>query len=640
MLKRFTKINKYLPPANLVITSCITGLIATGSQLGFFRIVEWATLDQFFRLRPQEAIDNRIVIVTIDEPDIKYVKKWPMSDAVMAQILRNIKAQQPRAIAIDIIRDIPVEPGHQELVEIFESTPNLIGVEKIAGQSIAPPPSLEKLGQVATIDLVLDPDGKIRRGIVLLGKNGTLRQGLGVKLALNYLKKEGIKLKAINPKQHIYGLGKATFSPLSGNDGEYNESELGGYQILLNYRGGMNIFPTISMTDVLENRIPPDLMRDRIVFLGPKAPSLHDAFLTPYSSNKFNTVDLMPGVFIHANITSQILSAALENRPMLRATVKPINWLIIFLWSGYSATLGSFYIRNRWLSLGGILLAGVIIVSSSYIAFLLGWLVPVFTPLLAVVAAAVVSIGQVLWQNLMLSYRQLEDYARNLEEKVEARTQELFLEKERSEKLLLNILPKSIAEKLKTNQSSIAEYFEEATILFSDIVGFTQVSSQISPIELVELLNQMFSLFDRLTEKYNLEKIKTIGDAYMVVGGLPIPQENHVQLVAEMALEMQLKMQELQNYSENSFQIRVGIHCGPVVAGVIGTKKFVYDLWGDTVNVASRMESTGTPGKIHVSSSIYEKLKEEFIFEKRDIITVKGKGEMQTYWLIGKGANF
>lgn len=642
MRKTFAKINKYLPKysANLVISGCITGLIVTGTQLGLFRILEWATLDQFFRLRPQEAIDKRIVIVTIDEPDINYVKQWPMSDAIMAKILQNIKAQQPRTIAIDIFRDIPVEPGHQELVKVFKSTPNLLGVESTY-PSIAPPPTLAKLGQVATIDLFLDTDGKIRRGVVLLDKDGTLKQGLGIKVALNYLKKEGIKLKALNSEKHIYGLGKATFFPLSGNDGEYNESELGGYQILLNYRGRVKNFTTISMTEVLKNRIPPDLMRDRIVFLGPgsKAPSLKDSYLTPYSSNIFDSIELMPGVFIHANLTSQILSSALENRPMLRPTMKPINWLLIFLWSGYSATLGSLYIRYRWLSLGGILLAGVIIFSSSYIAFLLGWLVPVFTPIIAVVAAAVVSIGQVLWQNLMLSYHQLEDYARNLEEKVEARTQELFLEKERTEQLLLNILPKSIAEKLKYNPTSIAEYFEEATILFSDIVGFTQVSSEMSPIELVELLNNMFCLFDNLAEKYNLEKIKTIGDAYMVVGGLPIPQENHVRLIAEMALEMQLKMQELQDFTQNSFQIRVGIHHGPVVAGVIGTKKFIYDLWGDTVNVASRMESCGIPGKIHVSSDIYEKLKDEFIFEKREIIKVKGKGEMQTYWLIGKRAN-
>jgi len=409
----------------LLITPCVAGLIIAGSSLGIFRVLEWLILDQFFLLRPQEPVDERIAIVTIDEEDIDYVVQWPMADKVMAQLLRTINAENPNAIGLDIYRDLPVEPGYEERVEVFKTTPNLIGINKIAGDTIDPPPTLADQGQVAANDMFLDNDGKNRRALVLGQAESGLMQGFGVKLALDYLADQGIELEAINPEKQIFGLGKATFIPLSKNDGFYKESDLGWYQILVNYRGGLDRFPNISMTDVLENRIPENFFRDRIVLIGSKAPSLNDNYLTPYNSNIVAPTDLMPGVVIHANITSQILSAAISGRPMLRATTKPIHWLIIVFWSGYSAILGSFFIRRRWLTIGGLLIAVGIIVTSSYFAFLYGWLVPVFTPLLAVIIAATFSVGQVLWQNLMISYQKLEDYARNLEDKVKERTAEL-----------------------------------------------------------------------------------------------------------------------------------------------------------------------------------------------------------------------
>ncbi|MEQ9621268.1 CHASE2 domain-containing protein [Coleofasciculus chthonoplastes] len=409
----------------LRITLFVAGLISAGSYLGIFRVLEWLILDQFLLLRPQEPVDERIAIVTIDEEDIDYVVQWPMADKVMAQLIRNIKAQNPNAIGLDIYRDLPVEPGHDERVEVFKTTPNLIGITKIAGDTIDPPPTLADKGQVAANDMFLDNDSKIRRSLVLGEAESGLLQGFGVKLALDYLADQGIELEAINADKQIFGLGQAKFIPLSKNDGFYKESDLGWYQILVNYRGGLDRFPHISMTDVLENRIPENLFRDRIVLIGSKAPSLNDNYLTPYNSNLAVPTDLMPGVVIHANVTSQILSAAISGRPMLRATPKPIHWLIIVVWSGYSATLGSFYIHRRWMTLLGLLVAVGIIVVSSYFAFLSGWLVPVFTPLLAVVVAATLSVGQVLWQNLMISYQKLEDYARNLEDKVKERTAEL-----------------------------------------------------------------------------------------------------------------------------------------------------------------------------------------------------------------------
>ncbi|NMF58277.1 adenylate/guanylate cyclase domain-containing protein [Pseudanabaena yagii] len=214
----------------------------------------------------------------------------------------------------------------------------------------------------------------------------------------------------------------------------------------------------------------------------------------------------------------------------------------------------------------------------------------------------------------------------------------LFAEQEKSERLLLNILPKAIADRLKQSHGVIADSFESVTVLFADIVNFTRMSSELSPQDLVDLLNLIFSNFDTFCEIYGLEKIKTIGDAYMVAGGIPIPRTNHAEAIACMALDMLDKVDELRILTGSPLQIRVGIHTGAVIAGVIGTQKFIYDLWGDTVNVASRMESHSEVGKIQVTAETYQLLKHKFDLVERGVIEVKGKGMMQTYWLISKRA--
>ena len=206
-------------------------------------------------------------------------------------------------------------------------------------------------------------------------------------------------------------------------------------------------------------------------------------------------------------------------------------------------------------------------------------------------------------------------------------------EQEKAEKLLLNILPKAIADKLKENQGTIPEGFAEVTVLFADLVGFTELASHAAPEKLVYWLNEIFSRFDLLAEKYGLEKIKTIGDAYMVVGGLPEPMENHAEAIALMALDMLEEVAQFADQHRQAFRIRIGINTGPVVAGVIGRKKFIYDLWGDTVNAASRMESHGIPSAIQVTQTTYKILQHKFFFEERGFISVKGEGYMKAYIL-------
>ena len=216
---------------------------------------------------------------------------------------------------------------------------------------------------------------------------------------------------------------------------------------------------------------------------------------------------------------------------------------------------------------------------------------------------------------------------------------EAALEREldRSEGLLLNLMPTSIASRLKNNPNEIiADHFDEVTILFADIVDFTPRASQSPPHEVVRYLNRVFSQFDRLAEKYRLEKIKTIGDAYMVAGGMPDPQVGHAADVANMALEILDVTRKLSTELSENIAVRIGIHTGPAVAGVIGTRKLFYDVWGDTVNTASRMESHGSAGKIQVTEDTKRALGEGFQFERRGTVEVRGKGEMELYYLTGR----
>jgi class 3 adenylate cyclase len=214
--------------------------------------------------------------------------------------------------------------------------------------------------------------------------------------------------------------------------------------------------------------------------------------------------------------------------------------------------------------------------------------------------------------------------------------EELRIEKERSEQLLLNILPKGIVTRLNSGESVIADQLSNVTILFADLIAFTKLSSRLSAGDLVRLLNGLFSEFDRLALDLGVEKIKTVGDAYMAAGGLPEPRADHAHAVADMALAMIKTVERMNCELPIPLQMRIGIHSGDVVAGVIGTHKFVYDIWGDAVNIASRMESHSLPNRIQISAATHRHLHESFRFEPHGSVDVKGKGSMETYFLLGR----
>ena len=391
-----------------IAAPAIATLVIAVNAAGWLQTLELASLDLLFCLRPKEAPDPRIVIVTIDEADIKQVGQWPMSDAVLSQLIENIKQQQPRAIALNLYRDLPVEPGNQQLVETFKSTPNLIGVDKIIGDIIDPPPTLQELQQVGMNDFILDVDGKVRR--VLMShkdRQNNTRLSLGALLSLMYLETQGIDLEMIDPEQMHLGLGNALFMPLNSHDGGYVRTNTGGYQILLNYRASLDDFYTISMTDVLENQIPSDLipgendskpLSDRIVVIGSIAPSLKDFFFTPYNSSLFANSQPMPGIVIHANLIGQVISAALDGRPLIRVWSELIESSWIIFWSFVGATVvwrfrSSGSRQQNTLpakALIGLILASLGVIGSGYLAFLASWWIPVIRPLLSVLGSGMV----------------------------------------------------------------------------------------------------------------------------------------------------------------------------------------------------------------------------------------------------------
>ena len=235
-----------------------------------------------------------------------------------------------------------------------------------------------------------------------------------------------------------------------------------------------------------------------------------------------------------------------------------------------------------------------------------------------------------------LEKKRLRDLDREHILELQREKEMLHIEQMKSEKLMLNILPKPIADRLKRGEKNIAGSYPEVTVLFSDLVGFTKMSASKTAPELVKLLNDIFSRFDKRAELLGLEKIKTIGDAYMAVGGLPIPRSDHAEIVADMALGMYQDLADFNQDNQQEIQMRIGIHSGPVVAGVIGFTKFSYDLWGNTVNTASRMESTSGNGRIQVSAITHELLKEHFVLEERELIECKGLGPMLTSYVNGR----
>lgn len=403
------------------------GLITVGVTLaamglqgsGALQLLEWAVLNQWFRLRPPESRTLPIVLVKVTESDIRQSGRWPLSDAQLAALLNRIKRDRPAVIGLDLYRDLPVAPGHAELLKVFDTTPNLIAITKAIGTTdapvVQPPPILRDRDQVAVNDLLLDADGTIRRNLLAVHRNGKDTLALGAKLAVMYLKQRGITASGGANGSCVH-LGKANFCRLERNVGGYVRADTGGNQTLSNFLRTSSGISSITFTEVMSNQVPPSLFQDKIVVIGADAESVWgDRFYTPYTTGSTST---WAGVEIHANVTAQIISSAMDGRSLLQGMPEIWEWGWVLLWAGVGTMLGWSAHSVRWaillipISIGSIL-------AITYGLFLLGWWAIAISPVLAFSAAGLLSRSFWVWHTLKQTNLLLEL-------KVQERTQELI----------------------------------------------------------------------------------------------------------------------------------------------------------------------------------------------------------------------
>ncbi|NES83579.1 MAG: adenylate/guanylate cyclase domain-containing protein, partial [Moorea sp. SIO2B7] len=566
----------------------MTGLIILLRLTSLLQSWELAVFDQYLRLRPLEPPDERIVIVGIDENDLKKIGQAIIPDQVYAQLLTKLKAMKPRAIGLDIYRDLPVEPGHQELVEVFESTPNLIGIEKVIGdqglETVSPPPVLKEKGQVGANDTMLDTDNKVRRGFIKLNAHGENIPSFSMYLAALYLEAEGITIKLAEGTDNWWQLGEAVFVPFKANDGGYVRADDGDYQILFNYRGGNRYFETVSMRAILEDKIPPDWGRDRIILIGNISESGNDLFAVPYTKNPSQR---MAGVEIHANLVSQILSTVLENRPLLKTWSDLQENLWIFLWATVAAAL-SWRMRHadggKKISLHRaslFMVAAMVLLGSTYTAYSLsGWWIPVIPPFLAM-GGAVISITIYIARTAGEIRKTFGRYLSN--------------------EIVATLLESPEGLELGGQRRKI-------TLLTSDLRGFTATSERLPPEEVVKILNFYLGYMADVITHHQGTIDEFMGDGILVLFGAPISRKDDATRAIACAVEMQLAMepvnQKMKEWGLPPLEMGIGINTGEVVVGNIGSEKRTkYGVVGSQVNLTYRIESYTIGGQIIISAT-------------------------------------
>jgi adenylate cyclase len=567
--------------------------------IGALQSLEWGAIDQFLRWRPQEPADDRIVIVGINETDINRLDHWPTTDAELAELLKAIRAQSPAAIGLDIVRDRPMQPGHDQLVEVFRTTPNLIGGEKISygvasatldKEAIAPPPVLAELGQVAAVNLIQDNDGTIRRGLVAMQINdaGDSQISFGLYLAALYLEAHQIP----------YVDALESMPPLSGNFGGYANADTEGVQFFLDYRNAEANFTIVSMFDVLDGKVDPDLMRDRIVLIGITAASEKDYFVTPLDRSLFNDFDETSGVEIHAQVVSYFLSYFANGRMGLRAWSEPIEWIWIVGWAIAGSILSWMWRHARskgkdtqsrvnfiYLfiqTISTLALAGLL-VGISFVAFLAGWWIPVVPPLMALTISVAFIVGYIAQSAAEIRAQ----FGRYL-----------------SDEVVSSLLETPEGLKLGGQRSKV-------TVMMCDLRGFSSISERIAPESVVQILNIFLGTMAEVIVKYQGTIDEFIGDAILAIFGAPILGEDDAERAVACAVEMQLKMDEVNErimaLGLPKIAMGIGINTGEVVVGNIGSNtRAKYGIVGSNVNLTARIESYTVGGQILISEPTYK----------------------------------
>jgi diguanylate cyclase (GGDEF)-like protein/PAS domain S-box-containing protein len=427
----------------LITASTVVLCVLVLRWLGLLQPLEWAALDVFFQLRPNEVSQNRITIVAIDEDSLREFG-WPISDSKIAKLLQKIDAYQPRAIGLDIYKDLATPPGSQELKEVFESMPNLIGIELLSDSQntrVSPPPILSKKGQVGLNNTIRDADGKVRRGLLYAHFNGRKYESFALKLAQIYLRKKNITPEKAKDSQHLQ-LGKAKFIRFQQNDGGYVKADDGGYQFLSNFPkpscsegcGKKSYgFRTVLFKDILNGKVPENWIKDRIVLIGSTAPSLQDIKLIPYSS-RFMVAEpeSIAGVELQAYFIDEIISASLKGRKLLRVWSEPVEYLCIAIWA-YVGAIIRWRIRSSSKNLLLILFISFIFTVCAYLLFLQGWWIPLIPTLITYIGSVIFITGQIA--HTQEEFKRSKDF---LQQVINTVADPIFVKNEKHQWVVLN----------------------------------------------------------------------------------------------------------------------------------------------------------------------------------------------------------
>jgi adenylate cyclase len=609
--------------------------------VGILQSWELAALDQLFILRGNATPETRVVIVDITEEDLQRLQRWPLSDQQLLQILQNIQAQKPAVLGLDIYRDLPVEPGHAELVEFMQTTPNLLGIKKVAGDRVKAPPALPYPDQVGANDLINDPDGKVRRFFLSIPLTPSKIEpsanqikaldGIGVKLALQYLGQQNIFPEVIDQTKQEYRLGNLHLRPFNKNDGAYTQVDDRGYQLILNYRGGKDSFPRITMSDVQANKIPPGFFTGKVVLLGASAVSLNDLYPTPFSSTLAGIPQRMSGVEIHAQITSQLIDGATGDRPVLHSWTEAQELLWIVSWSlvggilTWSQRNTSAKLRNRpqqqgWRILlrnSSLVIATLSLGLFSYVCFQSALWIPLVPPLLA------------LWGSSLSITAYIAKTAGDIRA-----TFGRYL----TDDVVATLLEDPDGIKLGGDRRLI-------TILTSDLRGFTALAERLPPEEVVQVLNLYLGAMAEVITAYQGTIDEFMGDGILVLFGAPMQRADDPQRAVACAIAMQLAMEqvnaEMQKLGLSNLKMGIGINTGEVVVGNIGsTKRSKYGVVGSQVNLTYRIESYTTAGQILISEATYRAVPEVKVSSCQQVNPKGVKEPIHIYTVQGIGGKY
>jgi adenylate cyclase len=634
-MKKTLKPLRFPVVVSILICLVVSLVIIGVRNMGGMEFLEFAAYDYYVRLKAKHySLSSPIVLVTISEKDIQMQKRWPMTDSTLAHILKTIAAYQPRVIGLDIYRDIPVPPGEGELAEVFSENHNIVTVQKIGDDTSSGVPApyiLENAELVGFNDLPVDPGNVVRRGLLFLDSEKNVYNSFALLVALLYLRAEEIfpQPGMTNP-EHLR-IGRTTFVPFEANDGGYIGADARGYQFLLDYHGAHMPFQTFSLHDILSGEIAPEVIHDKVVLIGSMAESVKDFFTTPFSG--FLGMDKkIYGVELHAHIVSQLLRASREGTRPIATVREAYEWYWIIFWGLIGGALGLWirsFFRFSLLTASSLFLLVVI----TYYAFLSGWWIPSVPPGLSLlISSAMVT--------AFMSHR----------EKVERAS-------------LMNLfsrhVSKDVAEAIWQQRDIIMSNGRTrsqkliATVLFTDLKGFTSVSEKLDPQVLMDWLNEFMESMTQIVIENGGSISKYIGDSIMGVFGVPFASTTEAEISRDainavnsaLAMEKELERLNSEWLKRNlpTTEMRIGIFTGALVAGSIGsTERMEYTILGDTVNIASRLESynkdDGNPDdkkrvcRILIGEETLKYLNNQFNTVKVGDVSLKGKEEKITVY--------